>query len=496
VSTDTSDFRPGGRFSELLQLRGRLFWTLCALLVLGLLCALWWRFGRTPPLHYVTARVTRGLIQRSVSMTGALNPVVTAQVGSYVSGNIKSWSCDYNTLVKVGQSCALIDPLPFQVIVDQDEADVRTAIAQLAKDRAAVKNAELIYEHDAKLIEQGIVSQETLDTDRSTRDQDRAQVELDLATIADKQAVLHAAKVNLAYTNIVSPVDGMVITRYIDVGQTVVSSLQSSTLFLIGKNMLKMQVDTNVSEADVGEVEAGQKATFTVQAYPNRVFVGSVRQIREGPITVQNVVTYDVVVDVPNDDLKLLPGMTADAHIITAERPGVLRVPLPAIRFTPEGFAREAGEGGGAGAHRRAGDVAEGSGAPATGTGTASGQAERAPGTERPRGSGGPGGGGAGSGAGAGGHGGPGARAHARAGRGGPPARIWLLRDTKLVPVLVRTGLDDGTLIEVSSEELKEGDIVVVNAVRSGETRPEGGERPPGTNNPNPRQQGGGFFRQ
>jgi HlyD family secretion protein len=492
VSTDTSDFRPGGRFSELLQLRGRLFWTLCALLVLGLLFALWWRFGRTPELHYVTARVTRGPIQRSVSMTGALNPVVTAQVGSYVSGNIKSWSCDYNTPVKVGQSCAVIDPLPFQVIVDQDEADVRTATAQLAKDRAAVKNAELIYQHDAKLIDQGIVSQETLDTDRSTRDQDRAQVELDLANIADKQAVLHAAKVNLAYTNIVSPFDGMVITRYIDVGQTVVSSLQSSTLFLIGKDMLKMQVDTNVSEADVGEVEPGQKATFTVQAYPNRVFVGSVRQIREGPITVQNVVTYDVVVDVPNDDLKLLPGMTADAHIISAERPNVLRVPLPAIRFTPEGFAREAGEGGASGAHRRAGDAAEGSGASATGTGNASG--EGAPGAERPRWSGGPGGGSGGSGSGAGGHGGPGARTHARPGRGGPPARIWLLRDGKPVPVQVRTGLDDGTLIEVSGEELKEGDIVVVNAVRSGETKPEGGERPPGTNNP--RQQGGGFFRQ
>jgi HlyD family secretion protein len=467
MSTETADFRPDGRFSELLQLRGRLFWTLCAALVLGLLFALWWWFGRTPPLHYVTARVTRGPIQRSVSMTGALNPVVTAQVGSYVSGNIKSWSCDYNTPVKVGQSCAIIDPLPFQVIVDQDEADVRTAKAQLAKDRAAVKNAELIYEHDAKLIDQGIVSQETLDTDRSTRDQDRAQVELDSATIADKEAVLHAARVNLAYTNIVSPVDGMVITRYIDVGQTVVSSLQSSTLFLIGKDMRKMQVDTNVSEADVGEVEPGQKATFTVQAYPNRSFVGSVRQIREGPITVQNVVTYDVVVDVPNDDLKLLPGMTADAHIITAERPDVLRVPLPAIRFTPEGFARESGQGGGAGAHRRAGDGGEGSGTPA-----------------------------AGGGSGDRGHGGPGAHAHARTGRGAPPARIWLLRDGKLVPIQVRTGLDDGTLIEVSGEDLKEGDVVVVNAVRPGETKPEGGERPPGTNNPNARPQGGGFFRQ
>jgi HlyD family secretion protein len=460
---DTSDSRPDGRFSAALHGRGRLFLGLCAVLVLGLACALWWWLTRSPPLHYVTARVTRGAIQRSVSMTGALNPVVTAQVGSYVSGNIKSWSCDYNTPVKVGQSCAIIDPLPFQVIVDQDEADVRTARAQLAKDRAAVANAELIYQHDAKLIDQGIVSQETLDTDRSTRDQDRAQVELDFATIADKEAVLHAAKVNLAYTNIVSPVDGMVITRYIDVGQTVVSSLQSSTLFLIGKDMRRMQVDTNVSEADVGEVEPGEKATFTVQAYPERTFVGTVRQIREGPITVQNVVTYDVVVDVPNEDFKLLPGMTADAHIITAERLDVLRVPLPAIRFTPEGFAHQPGEAGA----RRAGapnPAAEG---------------ERAPGAERPHGSGG------GSNAG---------HAHARAGRAGPPARLWVLRDGKLVPVTVHTGLDDGTLIEVAGEDLKEGDVVVVNAVRPGEARNEGGERPPGGGNANARPPGGGGF--
>jgi len=493
MATDSPDFRPGGRLSELLQLRGRLFWSLCAALILGLLFSLWWWFGRTPPLHYVTARVTRGPIQRSVSMTGALNPVVTAQVGSYFSGNIKSWSCDYNTPVKVGQSCAIIDPLPFQVIVDQDEADVRTAKAQLAKDRAAAANAALIYEHDAKLIDQGIVSQETLDTDRSTRDQDRAQVELDIATIADKEAVLHAARVNLAYTNIVSPVDGMVITRYIDVGQTVVSSLQSSTLFLIGKDMRKMQVDTNVSEADVGEVEPGQKATFTVQAYPNRTFVGSVRQIREGPITVQNVVTYDVVVDVPNDDFKLLPGMTADAHIITAERPDVLRVPLPAIRFTPEGFARVAGESGGP--HRRSGEPEAGA-PPAAPAANPSAEGERPPGTPRPHG---PAAGGGGAGAGADsehGHGGPGAHAHARAAHAAPPARIWLLRDGKLVAVQVRTGLDDGTLIEVSGEDLKEGDVVVVNAVRPGETRPEGGERPPGSNAGARPQGGGGFPRQ
>ncbi|MGO9804685.1 MAG: efflux RND transporter periplasmic adaptor subunit [Steroidobacteraceae bacterium] len=489
----TENYQPGGPVSALLRLRGPKLWIPCAAIVVAA-AALWWWLGRTPPLHYITARITRGDIQRSVTMTGALNPVVTAQVGSYVSGNIKSWSCDYNTPVKVGQRCAVIDPLPFQVVVDQDQADLGTVVAQLAKDRAALANAELVYEHDTKLIDQGIVSQETLDTDKSTRDQDRAQVNLDIASIAEKKAVLHAAQVNLAYTNIVSPVDGMVITRYIDVGQTVVSSLQSSTLFLIGKDMRKMQVDTNVSEADVGDVAAGQKATFTVQAFPNRTFVGTVRQIREGPITVQNVVTYDVVVDVPNDDLKLMPGMTADAHIITAERTDVLRVPLPAVRFNPEGFAHEEG---GEHAHR-GGAAAPGSGAAAVGQGAVPGTAG---GSSGPAGEGAPGAGGerprwaAGGGAGVSGHGGPGgAHGHARAGRGAPRARIWLLRDGKLVPVEVHTGLDDGTLIEVIGDDIKEGDVVVVNAVRPGEPKPEGGERPPGSN-PNQRPGGGGNFR-
>jgi HlyD family secretion protein len=432
----------------------RQLWVAAVVFVLLVAGALWWWLSRTPPLHYVTAKVSRGDIQRSVSMTGALNPVVTAQVGSYVSGNIKSWSCDYNTLVKVGQRCAVIDPLPFQVVVDQDEANVRTAKAQLAKDQAAAKNAALIYEHDTKLIGQGIVSQETLDTDKATLDQDKAQVQLDTATIAAQSAMLHAAQVNLAYTNIVSPVDGMVITRYIDVGQTVVSSLQSSTLFLIGKDMHSMQVDTNVSEADLGDVAPGEKATFTVQAYPNRTFVGKVRQIREGPITVQNVVTYDVVVDVPNDDLKLFPGMTADAHIITAERTNVLRVPLPAVRFNPEGYAGGGGRGGGEHTHRAAGESEAGAGG-AGGTGGAGGQ-----------------------------------RPHAHA---GGHARLWLMREGKLVPVQVRTGLDDGTLIEVSGDDIKEGDVVVVNAVRPNAPKPEGERAPGGAANPNAPRAGGGF---
>jgi HlyD family secretion protein len=430
-----------------------LLWSALALLIVLAAVAVWWWRGRNPPLHYVTARVTQGDIQRAVNMTGALNPVVTAQVESFVSGNIKSWSCDYNTLVTAGQICALIDPLPFQVIVDQDTASLHSAMAQLAKDRVAAANQAVVYAYDQKLIDQGIVSRETINADKATLDQDQAQVKLDIASIAQQRALLHGAQVNLGYTKIPSPVNGMVITRYIDVGQTVVSSLSASPLFLIGKDMHSMQVDTNVSEADVGGVRPGQRAYFTVQSYPNRTFWGSVRQIREGPITVQNVVTYDVVIDVKNDDLALFPGMTADAHIITAERSNVMRVPLPAIRFNPEGVARTprgGGQGREAGANRGA---AENEGA--------SGDERHAPGgatATRP-----------GSG---------------RSGASNGRAQIWLLRDGKLVSVRVHTGLDDGTLIEVAGEELKVGDVVVVNAVRpnTAPTEVSGENRPPGTN--------------
>jgi HlyD family secretion protein len=366
--------------------RGRLLWSALGLIVLLAAVAVWWWRGRNPPLHYVTARVTQGDIQRAVTMTGALNPVVTAQVESFVSGNIKSWSCDYNTIVKVGQICALIDPLPFQVIVDQDTASLHSAMAQLAKDRVAAANQAVVYAYDQKLIDEGIVSRETINADKATLDQDQAQVKLDTANIAQQRALLHGAEVNLGYTKIPSPVNGMVITRYIDVGQTVVSSLSASPLFLIGKDMHDMQVDTNVSEADVGGVKPGQRAYFTVQSYPNRTFWGSVRQVREGPITVQNVVTYDVVIDVKNEDLALFPGMTADAHIITAERSNVLRVPLPATRFNPEGLnraPRAAGHGREDSQGRDNGQAREGGQPREGGASRASAENQRAPGEER-----------------------------------------------------------------------------------------------------------------
>ena len=308
---------------------------LCAIIAAGAVYA-WWHTRPEPP-RYVTAAVARGDVVRSIVTTGTVNPVVTVQVGSYVSGVIQTLSCDYNTRVKAGQLCAKIDPRPYQLVVDQDAANLASAKAQLEKDQASLTYAKTNYDRDLKLLSEGIVSQDTVDNDKSAYDQGKAQIALDEASIQQHQGALNAARVNLDYTNIVSPVDGIVISRNIDVGQTVAASFQTPTLFLIGKDLTKMQVDTNVSESDVGGAGIGEKASFTVEAYPNKVFWGQVTQVRQAPITVQNVVTYDVVVSVDNPKLELLPGMTANTRIITAERDDVLRVPLQAIRFTPGG---------------------------------------------------------------------------------------------------------------------------------------------------------------
>jgi HlyD family secretion protein len=305
------------------------------------------RWGATgDTVHDVTAEVTRGSVTRTITTTGAVDPVITVLVGAYVSGTIQSCSCDYNTKVKAGQLCAKIDPRPYQMIVDQDTANLANAEAQLAKDQAALAYAKVSYERDAGLLAKGVVSRDTVDSEKSAYDQAIAQIKLDEATIQQRKAELHAAQVNLDYTNIVSPVDGTVVSRNITIGQTVAASFQTPTLFLIAQDLTKMQVDTNVSETDVGNAKVGQKAFFTVEAYPERTFWGEVAQVREAPITVQNVVTYDVVVNVDNSDLALLPGMTANTRIVTEERDDVLRVPVRALRFTPRDAEPQADSGG------------------------------------------------------------------------------------------------------------------------------------------------------
>ena len=305
-----------------------------------------WRALDTPPApKYVTVAVARGDVIRTVVTTGSVNPVVTVQVGSYVSGPVKSLHCDFNTRVKAGQLCAKIDPRNYQVALDQAKANLASAKAQLEKDKASLAYAKVNYERDRGLVARGIVSQDTVDADKSAYEQAAAQVKLDEATIAQRQAALEGAQVNLDYTDIVSPVDGIVVSRNVDVGQTVAASFQTPTLFLIAKDLTKMQVDTNVSETDIGRVKLDDTATFTVEAYPKITFEGRVTQVRKAPITVQNVVTYDAVIGVDNPELLLLPGMTANAKIITARRDGVLRVPEQALRFEPQGLPEAGGKG-------------------------------------------------------------------------------------------------------------------------------------------------------
>ena len=298
------------------------------------------RGGDASP-RYLTAAVTRGAIVRSVIATGTVNPVTTVQVGSYVSGPIQAIYSDFNSPVKAGQLIAKIDPRPFQVKVDEAKAALDNAKAQLLKDQADMAYKKITYERNARLLQAEAISQDTLDSAESSYRQAVAQVALDRANIEQQQANLHDATVNLDYTNIVSPVDGTVVSRNVDVGQTVAASFQTPTLFLIAKDLTQMQVDTNVSESDIGNVHRGETAEFTVDAFPNRAFEGAVTQVRQAPISIQNVVTYDVVVTVANPELLLKPGMTANVTIISARRDGVLRVPLQALRFSPGELQRE-----------------------------------------------------------------------------------------------------------------------------------------------------------
>ena len=310
-----------------------------AAVVVALIAGYWW-MHRTPPPHYVMGTVTRGDVLRTVTASGTVNPMTTVQVGTYVSGVLQDLHCDFNTQVKAGQLCAKIDPRPYQTIVDEENAALGTARAQLAKDQAALAFARVIYDRDVDLLNRRIVSQETVDTASNARDQAVAQVALDESTIAQRIATLNAAKVNLDYTNIISPVDGTVVSRNVTQGQTVAASFQTPTLFLIATDLTQMQVDTNISESDIGSVVVGNRVMFTVEAYPDQNFAGTVTQVRQAPQSVQNVITYDAVVGVPNPQLLLKPGMTAAVRVVTAEHKDVLRVPNQALRFMPAGTGR------------------------------------------------------------------------------------------------------------------------------------------------------------
>ena len=322
---------------------------------------------------YRFVKVERGDIRFVVTATGTINPVITVLVGSQVSGTIKALYADYNSRVKEGQVIAQIDPAIFEAQVEQGRANVLNAQANIINAKANLENAKANFVKaevgvlDAKrtldrnrpLVEKKVIAQAAMDTAQTNYDTAVAQkdvakaqvesaasqVESSKAQVEQARAALKVSETNLRYATIRSPVNGVVISRNVDVGQTVAASLQAPTLFTIAKDLTQMQVDTNVSEADIGRVAIGQEAIFTVDAYPEKTFRGKVSEIRNAPITIQNVVTYDVVIQVDNKDLKLKPGMTANVSILIEHKEGILKIPNAALRFRPEMAKKEeAGE--------------------------------------------------------------------------------------------------------------------------------------------------------
>ena len=284
---------------------------------------------------YKTEKISRGEIKAIVTATGTVNAVTTVSVGTQVSGTIRRLLVDYNSPVKKGQLLAQIDPSTFQAQVDQASANLLSAKANMEKAAVATLDARRTLQRNKELFAQNFIARSDLDTAETNAQSAEAQQRVNQAQVEQAQAALKIAETNLQYTNIISPVNGTVISRSVDIGQTVAASFQTPTLFSIAQDLTKMQIDTNVDEADIGKVKVGQDVSFNVDAYPDTIFAGKVAVVRNAPITVSNVVTYDVVIQVDNSQLKLKPGMTANVSITIETRPNVLRIPNAALRFKP-----------------------------------------------------------------------------------------------------------------------------------------------------------------
>ncbi|HEY6166420.1 MAG TPA: efflux RND transporter periplasmic adaptor subunit [Verrucomicrobiae bacterium] len=283
--------------------------------------------------QFTTAKIERGDLVQMVTASGTLNPVVNVQVGSQISGQIKKLNADFNSKVKAGDLVAQIDPATYQTRLLQNEADLASA-------KAARQLAEVNARRAEQLVREKLISQSDFDTAEANLEQAKAQV-------LQRQAQVDSTKVDLARCDIFAPIDGIVIDRKVDVGQTVAASLNAPVLFQIANDLAKMQIDANVAEADIGNVVTNQDTKFTVDAFPGRDFMGKVVQVRNAPQTVQNVVSYDTIIEVDNSDLKLKPGMTANVQIITSKKEGAVRIPNSALRFRPPAGAVPASSVGG-----------------------------------------------------------------------------------------------------------------------------------------------------
>ena len=393
---------------------------------------------------YVTAAVQKGDLTQVVTATGTLQAVVTVQVGSQVSGTIAKLSADFNSNVKQGQIVAQLDQDKFRAAVEQAKANVISSQANVGKGKVAVDDAKRTLERNRELRKRDLIAQSDLDAAETAYDSAVAQLKVNQAQVELAKAALEQAQVDLNHTVIKSPVDGIVVSRNVDVGQTVAASLQAPVLFLIANDLSKMQVDTNVSEGDVGNVWVDQDAEFTVDAYPTRRFQGKVLQVRNAPIMVQNVVTYDAVVGVDNKDLLLKPGMTANAQFMVNRKEGVLKIPNAALRFRPaedkpQPQAQQAAEGQDNAQRPSAGGSAGARGGDRGNRGGGQGQ---------------------------------------RSGGRGREGTVYVLRGDKATPVRIRLGITDGTTTEVAAGDIKEGEQIVVAMSSAAQARAQAPRRP------------------
>lgn len=373
--------------------------------------------GRKPEVTYRTAKVERGTIVSTVAATGNLSAVTTVQVGTQVSGTILKLYVDYNSRVRKGQTIAEIDPSLFNASVEQARGNALNAEANLQKARVTLADAERTLARNRKLLADGIISQGDFDVSETAQQSAKASLMAAEGGVAQTKGALLQARTNLRYSVIRSPVDGIVISRAVDVGQTVAASFQTPTLFTIAQDLTKMQIETSVDEADISRVALDQKATFTVDAYPEQTFTGKVVQVRSAPVVTQNVVTYVVVVNVDNKEMKLKPGMTANVSIEVGRKDNVLKIPPAALRFrlkAKDGEARE----------------------------------KKQETSQQQQGG--------------------------KPGRKDKGQQIYILKDNKPVPVSVKTGIGNNSSVELLDGGVKEGDEVIVEQ-QGGEVKKKNG---------------------
>jgi HlyD family secretion protein len=403
--------------------------------------------GRSREVRYQTVKLERGDVAEVVGATGTLQAVTTVQVGSQVSGTIQSLNADFNSVVKKGQVVARLDPSLFQARLGQAQANLASARANVERAQTSVDDTRQKYQRAQELAAQNLLPTSDLETARANYDGAVAQIKANQAAVTQAEASVNQADVDLGHTIIAAPIDGVVINRSVDVGQTVAASFQAPVLFVIANDLSRMQVNASIDEADIGRVRTGQDVSFRVDAYPDRTFAGRVEQVRLQPTTVQNVVSYNTIISAENPEGRLMPGMTATVSVVVRKAESVLRLPATALRFRPEGFDAVAWA-----AQNRPAQGAEAAPVAAGGERTHGGG-------ESSRGMGGNPGAGMGRPPGAGAGRMPGPGGGARGDRA--PSIAFVVAAGLPQPRALRLGLSDGQFMEVR-EGLAEGDQVII----------------------------------